>query len=311
MNPSKNLWLLAPLSCALVFSAAAVQAEGALKDAPEQDKGTVTVVPGAAIAVLSKQAVVTKVVEAKKEKKKFYLNPFKSFAQDSKLIFTPLLEDVSLPLKGTESNLKALQQPLRNLEKPLQDVSGSVEDLKAPLQELKSPMNALRAPISELKAPISELREPIGSLNKPISQLAKPIESLNSPIMKLQHTMTTIPQPLARLVQPLDSLRAPLDGIASPLSHLEPSIKNLAPPVEDLSHSVKALNHEVSSLSGEMKLLRRAVFDICIYVSLAIVLGCSLIAGTLMWFIRHFARSYGLSPAKALRFVANFDEIKK
>ncbi len=301
---------IAAFVCLPAVSAETVKTDG---DRYDSDLSVPDAAAGStATTKVSQKASITKKVAAvlPKVKKKFYLNPLKSFAQDSKLMFSPLLEDVSLPLKGTESNLKALQEPLRNLEKPLQEVSGSVHTLKAPLEDLKAPMNDLKAPIGELKEPIAELKHPINNLNKPITQLARPIQDLSAPINKLQHTMTAIPQPLERLVQPLDSLRKPLDGIASPLNNLQPSIKNLAPPVAELSNSVSSLNREVRSLSGEMKQLREAVFDICIYVSLAIVLGCSLIAGTLMWFIRHFARSYGLSPAKALRFVANLDDVK-
>lgn len=261
-----------------------------------------------AVSSAKDQVVPKKIV---KEKKPFYLNPFKRIAHDSKVILTPLLENVGAPLKATEDNLRALQSPLRNLEEPLTGIKTSVGELKTPIQDLQKPMAEIKQPIVELRKPIGALKQPIADLRKPIADLSKPIHELNVPISHLQRSMNSLPRPIESLVQPLDQLRKPLDGIAEPLSNLEPSVRNLAPPVSKLSGSVDVLQTQVASLSGEMKDLRKSLLDICVYISLAIVLGCAMISGTLIWLIKHFARSYGLSPARAMHFVANPDELKK
>ncbi|CAN5433928.1 hypothetical protein BH11CYA1_BH11CYA1_36390 [soil metagenome] len=304
MNFHKNI---------LVGSLLLASANPVLAGEVKSEQSAALEVPPVAIVVNKDQKTkVVKVVGAKvvKEKRPFYLNPFKRIAHDSRMILTPLIENVGVPLKATEDNLKALQAPLHNLEEPLVGIKTTVGELREPLEDLKKPMTEVKQPIIELRKPIAALKQPISDLRKPIADLSKPIEQLNVPLDHLQRTMKSLPQPIENLVQPLDQLRKPLDDIAAPLSNLEPSVRNLAPPVHQLSDSVTQLHLEVASLSSEMKATRKSVLDICIYISLAIVLGCAMISGTLIWLIKHFARNYGLSPARAVRFVSNPDEVK-
>ncbi len=265
--------------------------------------------PTAPVALAIKKSLSKDKPVAAKEKKPFYLNPFKRIAHDSKIILTPLIENVGVPLKATEDNLKALQSPLRNLEEPLSGIKTSVGELKGPLEDLKKPMVEVKQPIIELSKPIAALKQPISELRQPITALSKPIHELNVPIDHLQRSMNSLPKPIESLAEPLGQLRKPLDGIAAPLNNLEPSVRNLAPPVTELSGSVDALQAQVASLAGEMKELRQSLLNICVYISLAIVLGCGMISGTLIWLITHFARSYDLTPSQAGRFVVNQDDV--